>query len=1271
MANNPNTGRANIATPTRFITWNVKGMNCPKKRSKVLSHLKHLKAEIIFLQETHLRISDHARLRKSWIGQVFHSSFNSKSRGVAILIDKKIQFSASTTISDPQGRYMVVVGTLLQTPVLLVNVYAPNFDDASFANRLLSSLPGLDTHLMIFGGDLNTVINPALDRSSSSTTTQSSMSRAFSLFMDQNGCVDPWRFNNPNSKEFSFFSHVHHSFSRIDYFFIDRSLLPAVVSSDYQAIVISDHAPLSLDLSFATPKGDPPQWRLNSLLLSDQTFCEYITSSIDTFISINKSDSVSHSLLWETLKAFLRGQIISFSAHKNKTEKAAITNLTNSISDLDRAYSSNPTAELYKKRLNLQTEFNLLSTKRAEKLLLHTRGSLYEYGDKASRLLAHQLKQKAASRMIPQIRDSTNILLSNPSDINLTFKSFYSSLYQSELTDTVDIDAFFNNLDIPKVTRETASALDSPISLEEIAQAIKTMQSGKAPGPDGYPTEFFKKFSGNLAPLLLNVFGESMERGSLPATLRQASISLLLKKDKDPTNCGSYRPISLLNVDVKILAKALATRLVTVLPNIVSEDQTGFIKGRHSFSNIRSLLNIIYSKQTSKMPEVVISLDAEKAFDRVEWRYLFTTLQKFGFGDGFCKWIRLLYSSPEAYVSTNNNRSTYFPLSRGTRQGCPLSPLLFALAIEPLSIALKASPAFCGVKREGTEYRVSLYADDLIMYVTDPVVSIPGILSILQSFGSVSGYKLNIQKSICFPVNTPALQIQSTNIPFNLTKPGFKYLGVNITRSLDLLLKANLTPLLSQTKLDFQRWNNLPLSLVGKIQCVKMNILPKFLYFFQCLPIFIPKSFFCSINQAITSFIWGSRVPRISRTVLQGNRRLGGLSLPNFLYYYWAANIHKLTFWMHAPQTNWCLLEAKSCRSTSLRALLCSSLPLSPSRHSSNPIVLSTLKIWFQFRRHFKFKSPSVLTPLSNNHMFPPSVIDNAFLVWERKGIGSVKDLYQSDVFSSFQNLKDKHALSGIDQFRYFQVRHFVQARFPAFPHLPPRLPWDRCLETLPNQRGIISQMYNHLMSLDTHTLLKTKLAWEAELGSELTDEFWDAAVDRIHSSTSCARLGLIQFKVLHRIHFSKARLAEIYPNVDNRCDRCNNTPADLSHMFYFCPKLNNFWTSVFKTMSDILGKDLQPSTLISLFGTPEDHTTLTSKQADIVAYASLLARRRILLDWKSPKPPSFNVWLKDLVFFLKLEKIKFTLRSSVDRFYKKWQCLIDYFIDLQTLPPE
>lgn len=228
------------------------------------------------------------------------------------------------------------------------------------------------------------------------------------------------------------------------------------------------------------------------------------------------------------------------------------------------------------------------------------------------------------------------------------------------------------------------------------------------------------------------MFVHSFSQGTLPNSLNEALITLLLKPQKDPTKCSSYRPISLLNADVKILAKLLAIRLESPLLNIISANQTGFLKGRHIFSNIRCLLNVLYTPPSQDVPEIVVSLDAEKAFDRVEWDYLFFAMNKFGFGPSFIKWIQLLYYSPFASVLTNKWRSKIFPLSRGTRQGCPLSPLLFTIAIEPLSITLKSIPAFHGIVRWRVEHKLSLYADDLLLYISDPLSCIGDILKVLD-----------------------------------------------------------------------------------------------------------------------------------------------------------------------------------------------------------------------------------------------------------------------------------------------------------------------------------------------------------------------------------------------------------------------------------------------------------------------------------------------------------------------------------------------------------
>lgn len=252
--------------------------------------------------------------------------------------------------------------------------------------------------------------------------------------------------------------------------------------------------------------------------------------------------------------------------------------------------------------------------------------------------------------------------------------------------------------------------------------------------------------------------------------------------------------------------------------------------------------------------------------------------------------------------------------------------------------------------RQGFEHCDSLYADDLLLYLRDPLTSIPPILSLLSSFGIFSGYKLNISKSEFFPINQLALDLQLSSIPFRTASAGIKYLGVIVTQSMRTLQEKNFSALTTAVKSDLQRWSCLQLSVAGRIQTIKMNVLPRYLYLFQCLPIFLPRSFFRSIESIISSFLWAGKWARANKTLLERKRSVGGLGLPNLLGYYWAANVQIFLLWFISPQLSWCQTEASSC-SSSLQALICSTLPLSPSNFASNAIVINTIKIWTQIRR--------------------------------------------------------------------------------------------------------------------------------------------------------------------------------------------------------------------------------------------------------------------------------------------------------------------------------
>ncbi|KAF7644904.1 hypothetical protein LDENG_00213820, partial [Lucifuga dentata] len=171
----------------------------------------------------------------------------------------------------------------------------------------------------------------------------------------------------------------------------------------------------------------------------------------------------------------------------------------------------------------------------------------YEHGEKTSKLLSHQLSQAAASRAIPEIHTTSGLISADPKTINDQFAAFYNKFYTSEIPCSIpEIQTFLDRLEIPEINSENQTAIDAPITNQEILQAIKSMQSGKVPGPDGFPIEFYKVFSAKLVFLLGLLFKEIISVKKFPSTMSQAVISVLPKKDKDPLECGSYLPISLL-----------------------------------------------------------------------------------------------------------------------------------------------------------------------------------------------------------------------------------------------------------------------------------------------------------------------------------------------------------------------------------------------------------------------------------------------------------------------------------------------------------------------------------------------------------------------------------------------------------------------------------------------------------------------------------------------------------------------------------------------------
>ena len=164
--------------------------------------------------------------------------------------------------------------------------------------------------------------------------------------------------------------------------------------------------------------------------------------------------------------------------------------------------------------------------------------------------------------------------------------------------------------------------------------------------------------------------------GELSISQRQAIIKLLEKRDKDKRFIENWRPISLLNVDTKIISKSLASRFCSVLPTIVSADQTVYVKGRYIGESIRLICDILDSSMKYNIPGYILTVDLEKAFDSIDHVFLIAVLKKFGFGENFIAWISILLNKNESCVSNGGHTTQYFKLNRGARQGDPL-PRIF------------------------------------------------------------------------------------------------------------------------------------------------------------------------------------------------------------------------------------------------------------------------------------------------------------------------------------------------------------------------------------------------------------------------------------------------------------------------------------------------------------------------------------------------------------------------------------------------------------------
>lgn len=533
--------------------------------------------------------------------------------------------------------------------------------------------------------------------------------------------------------------------SRIDLIGCPQVWFHLVQSCEIVPCPFSDHLAVLMESLLPLPfSRGPGRWKLNIAFLKDSAFRDLVVG----FWTYWRTRKLSfHSLLewWDRGKERIKGLAIRFCSKKQLESRQSRSVLDTLAAHLKFKIDNGTVSllDVYERVLGKIAE---LDRSAAESARIRSRIKWAEEGETSSRFFLRLEKKAGSDNWIPAMRCADGSLASDIDSICSSWVDFYSALFTvGEVDSNIQADLLSNlSARLPDDARAHCEGL---LSLDEVLTALKGMAHNKSPGSDGLPMEFYLAFWETLGSDLVEVLNSSFELGSLPPSQKGALIFLIFKKG-DRLLHKNWRPISLLNVDYKLCARALAGRLLGVLHHVIAPDQTCGVRGRFIGENVALLRDIVYFASETDTPAAILSLDQEKAFDRVDWPFLFKVLAHLGFGPSFILWVKLLYTGVRSAVLINGYTSEFFYPSRGVRQGCPLSPLLYVISIEVLAANLRAHPAILGLRLPGFPNplpAVSLYADDTSVISISDAATL-AVFDVYSAFERGTGSKLNLGK---------------------------------------------------------------------------------------------------------------------------------------------------------------------------------------------------------------------------------------------------------------------------------------------------------------------------------------------------------------------------------------------------------------------------------------------------------------------------------------------------------------------------------------------
>ena len=844
---------------------------------------------------------------------------------------------------------------------------------------------------------------------------------------------------------------------------------------------------------------------------------------------------------------------------------------------------------------SVNPDYNLIEISRIKQELeeiisTETKGSImrskiqfYEEGEKSSKYFLNLEKRNYNSKNIRRIQNDNGDLLTDNNAILNCEATFYDNLYRSAKLNNNSAeynDLLYNNINhIPKLTEEDKEDLDKEITEQEILAALKTCKNGKSPGLDGLPVEFYKVFWLDIKEVFVKCIKYSLSIQSLSVSQRRGIISLIPKKEKNILLLRNWRPLSLLNADYKILAKCIALRLKMYIQKLIYCDQTGFLKERYIGENINKIFNIMDITLQDDIEGLLMSIDFEKAFDHLEWDYMFKVLSIMNFGDTFQNFIKTLYNDIESCIFNFGHRSDFFQLSRGLRQGCPLSPYLFILCVEVLGIAFRCDNSVEGIQIGDNIYKIVQYADDTVLCLKWCDNSLNNALKLLEKFYKISGLKINTEKTNVFRLGSVRNSCETLcpHVKLKWENKCINILGITLSYDYSMMKIINLDTKLNKIESLYKVWSKRSLSLYGKIIIIKTFGMSQLVYSLSNLPS-PPSEFLKQIERVNFSFVWDDKPDKIKRDVLYKPYEEGGLKMVNIQLFNESLKLAWIKRLLSEKEGTWKYLVFYQFRILSILRRLFFECNLSDDdfidhfcASNVNSFWKDALQIWC--KRNCR-------RPLNNNEISNQILWCNTFIrvqnkpvlyyKWFESGCVYLKDLLNIDGhFLSFDQFNEKYHV-GCNILMYYGIISAIPKEWKNILHTPVNAypisiyPMYKLL----NFPCVTRTFYRHFVSAIPFDISNVLTKWSSDLNMQIDmDEFVSEFV-KFSKATISTTLRSFKYRFLYRVLKTNTFAVTVGASNDPLCTFCGQHNETFFHLFWNCTTTQSFYQYVFNYIS-------------------------------------------------------------------------------------------------------